>query len=88
MQIERSKYMKKITALLIYSFFAALSMRADLLFSDNLNYPDGCIETDGLWYCYSPTVPHGDAFVTNDLLILNQANYDSVAAPTNNFISG
>ncbi len=80
--------MKKITALLIYTFFAALSMRADVLFSDNLNYPDGCIETDGLWYAYSPTSPHQDAFVTNDLLILNQANYDSVAAPTNNFISG
>lgn len=77
--------MKKIAALLICSLFTAISMRADLLFSDNLNYPDGLIETDGQWYCYSPTVPHQDAFVTNDLLILDQANFDSVAAPTNNF---
>jgi hypothetical protein len=78
--------MKKTIALLIYSFFAAFSMRADIvLFSDNLNYPDGCIETDGLWYCYSPASPDQDAFVIGDLLILNSTNHDAVAAPTNGF---
>src|SRR5580692_6187069 len=78
---------KKITALLICSLFTAISLRADVVFSDNLNYPNGCIETDGLWYAYSPASPHQDADVTNGLLILNQANYDSVAAPSSNFIT-
>jgi hypothetical protein len=81
--------MKKITTLIttfvILAFFAALSARANVLFHDTLNYPNGCIETDGLWYAYSPAVPKLDAMVTNDLLILNQNNYDSVAAPSNNF---
>ena len=77
--------MKKITILLIYSLFTAISLRADVLFSDNLNYPDGCIETDGLWYAYSPASPQQDAYVTNGFLILNQANHDSVAAPSSNF---
>lgn len=77
--------MKKIVALLLLSMFATLCSRAEILFSDPLNYPNGLIETDGLWYAYSPTVPHQDAFVTNDLLILNQANYDAVSAPTNGF---
>jgi hypothetical protein len=77
--------MKKLTALVLVSFLAALSSRAVVLFQDALNYPNGCIETYGLWYAYSPAVPHLDALITNDLLILNQQNYDSVAAPTNNF---
>jgi hypothetical protein len=81
--------MKKITTLIttfvVLSFFAALSVRAAVLFQDALNYPNGCIENDGLWYAYTPATPHLDAFVTNDLLILNQNNYDSVAAPSNNF---
>ena len=82
--------MKKITTLIttfvILSFFAALSARAKVLFQDALNYPDGCIETDGLWYAYTPAVPKLDAMVTNHLLILNQNNSDSVAAPSNNFV--
>jgi hypothetical protein len=77
--------MKKITTFVILSFFAAISARATVLFHDTLNYPNGCIETDGLWYAYTPATPHLDAFVTNDLLILNQNNSDSVAAPSNNF---
>jgi hypothetical protein len=82
--------MKKTTPLItttfvILSFFAAISARASVLFQDALNYPNGCIETDGLWYAYTPASPHQDAFVTNNLLILNQTNYDGVAAPSNNF---
>jgi len=76
--------MKKITTFVILSFFAALSARATVLFHDTLNYPNGLIETDGLWYAYTPAAPHQDAFVANHLLILNQTNYDGVAAPTNN----
>jgi len=81
--------MKKITTLIttfvILSFIGALSARATVLFQDALNYPNGCIETDGLWYAFTPATPHLDAFVTNDLLILNQNGYDGVAAPSNNF---
>jgi hypothetical protein len=77
--------MKKITTFVILSFFAAISARATVLFHDTLNYPNGLIETDGLWYAYTPATPHLDAFVTSHLLILNQTNYDGVAAPSNNF---
>lgn len=62
-----------------------LAAHAGLLFSDNFNYPDGCVETDGVWFAYTPATPHLDALVANQLLILNQTNYDSVAAPSNNF---
>ncbi len=75
--------MKKI-CLAMLVLLTVVTARAQLFFSDNLNYPDGLIETDGLWFCYSPATPHLDAFVTNDLLILNQDNYDSVAAPFTN----
>jgi len=75
--------MKKTSTLLCWFVLTALAARADLLFSDALNYPNGLIETDGLWYCYSPTPPNGDAYVNNDLLILNGSNKDGVAAPTN-----
>jgi hypothetical protein len=74
-----------ITTFVILSFFASLSVRATVLFQDALNYPNGCIENDGLWYAYTPATPHLDAFVTNKLLILNQNNFDAVAAPSNNF---
>jgi len=74
-----------ITTFVILSFFAALSARASVLFQDALNYPNGCIETDGLWYAYSPAAPKLDASINNKLLILNQNNSDSVAAPSNNF---
>jgi hypothetical protein len=77
--------MKKLVALLCFVFLATLSARAVVLFQDDLNYPNGLIETDGLWQVYSPIPPVGDAFVTNDLLILNQNNSDEVDAPfTNN----
>jgi len=79
--------MKKLAALILCSFLAAISSQAVVLFQDDLNYASGCIETDGLWYAYSPTVPHQDALVANDLLILNQVNYDAVAAPSTNFVN-
>jgi len=70
----------------MFVLLTVVTVRADLLFSDGLNYSDGLIETDGLWYCYSPASPDQDAFVTNDLLILNSANHDAVAAPTNGVV--
>jgi hypothetical protein len=73
--------------LAVSAMTAPLVARADLLFSDNLNYPNGLIETDGLWYCYSPAAPYQDAFVTNGLLILNPNNHDAVAAPTNGIVN-
>jgi DNA/RNA endonuclease YhcR with UshA esterase domain len=77
--------MKKIAVFALLLSLTSLCVRADVLFSDIFNYPDGCIETDGLWYAYSPSSPHQDALVANHLLILNQDNYDAVAAPfTNN----
>jgi hypothetical protein len=82
--------MKKITALLIYSLFTAISMRADVLFQDSTNYPytNGCIEGQGQWYCYYPAnTTNFDAFVTNDVLYLNTSNYDEVATPTNGWVN-
>ena len=65
----------------------SLAARADILFDDASNYPyaNGLIETQGQWYVYSPAKPHQDAFVTNNVLLLNSTNYDSVATPTNGF---
>ena len=77
--------MKTLFAIL-FIIIAAVAGHAQVLFSDTLNYPDGLIETDGLWYCYSPaapTPPYGDAYVMSNLLILNVTNRDSVAAPIN-----
>jgi hypothetical protein len=77
--------MKKIIVLLLFSGLAVLSLKAQLLFSDNFNYPNSCVETDGLWFATAPVVPHQDALILNDRLILNQNNFDAVAAPfTNN----
>jgi hypothetical protein len=64
-----------------------LAARATSLFSDNLNYPNGCIETDGFWYCYYPPTPYRDALVTNNVLLLNATNHDAVAAPTNGWVN-
>src|SRR5208337_2524012 len=77
--------MKKITTLLCFVFLTTWSLRADVLFQDSLNYPDGLIETDGVWYCYAPATPVKDAFVVTNLLILDSTHSDAVAAPfTNN----
>jgi hypothetical protein len=76
--------MKK-TFPLFCALLATLSLRADVLFQDATNYPytNGCIEGQGQWYCYSPSAPNLDAFVTNNLLILTAGNQDAVAVPTN-----
>jgi hypothetical protein len=71
--------MKKLLFCVLPILLAAVSVKATVLFSDSLNYPNGLIETDGLWYCYSPATPAQDAFVTNDLLILNSTHSDAVA---------
>ena len=67
----------------------SLAARADILFDDASNYPyaNGLIETQAQWYVYSPAKPHQDAFVTNNVLLLNSTNYDSVATPTNGFLN-
>ena len=77
--------MKKIGLVLSFLLTAAAA-RAELLFSDALNYPNGSIETNGLWYCFNPPA-NSDAIVTNGLLILNTANHDAVAAPTNGIVN-
>src|ERR1700744_3785470 len=72
--------MKKLL-LALFALVFTVTAHANLLFSDDFNYPNGCVETDGVWYAYSPSSPDQDAFVTNNLLILNQNNFDAVAAP-------
>jgi hypothetical protein len=76
--------MKKLAAIILCSFLAVISSRAQVLFQDSFNYPDGPIEGEGGWFVYETysSTTNNDAFVTNDLLILNQTNNDSVA---NNF---
>lgn len=72
----------KVILSLFLVLVAGLTARGTVLFSDNLNYPNGCIETDGLWCAYSPVPPNANAFVTNDLLVLIPGSgEDSVAAP-------
>jgi hypothetical protein len=76
------KIMKKVLPLL-FLLVATFAGRATVLFSDNLNYPNGSIETDGLWFAVSSS-PLTNTLVINDLLILtNASSFDSVAAPTN-----
>jgi hypothetical protein len=83
--------MKKITAFLFFSILAALSLRAAVLFQDSTYYPsytNGCVEGQGQWYCYYPTnSPKLDALITNNVLILNTTNKDSVATPTNGWVN-
>jgi len=80
--------MKTKSAFLFFLALTALCVRATVLFQDSVNYPytDGSIEGQGQWYCYYPTTPHQNAFVTNNVLLLtaNSTN-DAVAAPTNGF---
>ncbi|HTV62984.1 MAG TPA: hypothetical protein VMH30_10505 [Verrucomicrobiae bacterium] len=78
--------MKKI-CVAVFILTALFAARAQVLFSDGFDYPNGCIETDGLWYCYSPAVPYQDALVTNNLLVLRAGNEDAVAAPTNGIVN-
>jgi len=78
------KLMKQMAALTIC--MAAFAVHAQVLFSDAFNYPNGLVETDGLWYCVN-TPADQDAFVTNNLLVLTTGNHDSVAAPTNGIVN-
>lgn len=79
--------MKIISTFLFASVLTALSLQADVLFQDSLNYPytNGCIEGQGQWYCFSPKTPYLDALVTNNVLYLVSTNHDDVATPTNGF---
>jgi hypothetical protein len=80
--------MKTASTLFLSLALATFCARAEVLFQDSLNYnyTDGSIEGQGQWYCYYPSTPHQNAFVTNNVLLLtyNPTN-DSVAAPTNGF---
>jgi hypothetical protein len=80
--------MKIKFAILALLAMASLSVRAVVLFQDSTNYPyaDGPIEGQGQWYCYYPSTPRLNTFVTNDVLLLTDTTTnDSVAAPTNGF---
>ena len=72
---------------LLCAGLAAATAQASVLLQDSLNYPytNGCIEGQGQWYCYTPSSPYLDALVTNNVLILNNTNHDSVGTPTNGF---
>lgn len=75
---------KKLAVLFLLACLASLPARATLLFHDALNYPDGLIETDGLWSVYfpkPPTPPNGDCYVSNHLLQLTPSGHDNVQAP-------
>ena len=62
--------MKKILLSSLLTASAAFSSHAAFLLQDSLNYPytNGCIEGQGQWYCYSPSTPALDAYVTNKAL--------------------
>lgn len=67
----------------LFVLVTTFAVRATVLFSDNLNYSNGSIETDGLWFAVSSS-PLTNTLVVNDLLIVtNSTSFDSVAAPTN-----
>jgi hypothetical protein len=79
--------MKKASLFLLFAVLTALSLRADLLWQDATNYPytDGLIAGQGQWFRYSGT--NNDAFVTNNVLLLNATNKDAVGAPTNGWVN-
>ena len=81
--------MKKISTAFLLVFLAALSSQASVLLKDSTNYPyaDGLIAGQGQWFCYYPTPPTPDAFVTNNTLLLNATNHDEVATPTNGWVN-
>jgi hypothetical protein len=69
-----------LPALLV--LITAFASRADILFQDQLNYPNSLIETDGFWFGYSPSPPKTNVFVISHLLTIAQGTgEDSVAAP-------
>jgi|GEM_PF-1057458 len=76
------KVMKVIQTLFCILIMSSTA-RAYVLFEDASNYPyaNGTVEGQGQWYCYYPAVPYHDATVTNNVLLLNITNNDSVATP-------
>ncbi len=83
--------MKTIRILLPLVFIlTSLGVRATVLFEDSSNYPyaNGCIEGQGQWYCYSPSTPYTNTYVTNNVLLLvTSSTNDAVATPTNGWVN-
>lgn len=79
--------MKTIKTILPLLFVLGMTFaaRATLLWEDATNYPyvNGPLEGQGQWFCYSPTTPHNDILVSNNVVLLNATNIDEPAAPTN-----
>jgi hypothetical protein len=89
--------MRKLTALFLFSFLAAISVRADLIFYDGFQYTNGSIETNssGLWTRESGTASPTDMIVNNSNLqvaatggtiITRQDDCDRLFSITNNSI--
>jgi hypothetical protein len=79
--------MKKLIALAL--LLACPAVRASVLFYDALNYPNGLIETDGVWQVYAPlppNPPYTNTFVSNNLIVLNgtKSSQDAVEVPFTN----
>ncbi len=84
--------MKRKSTFVLLSALSALTLRASVLFQDSTNYPytNGLIEGQGQWFAYASktgTTNALDAFVTNNVLLLNAANKDSVGTPTNGWVN-
>src|ERR1039458_388984 len=62
--------MKKLTALVLFSFLAAVSVRADVIWQDTFNYANGALTTvsGGLWIKHSGTANPSDSIVNNHRL--------------------
>jgi hypothetical protein len=62
--------MKKLTALVLFSFLAAVSVRADVIWQDTFNYANGALTTvsGGLWIRHSGTANPSDSIVNNHRL--------------------
>ena len=68
--------MKKLTALLFFSFLAAVSVRADLIWYEGFQYPNGAIitntiigpGTNSIWTRISGTASPSDLLVGNSIL--------------------
>ncbi len=76
--------MKKALFTILLFCLASVSTRADLIFYEPFNYPDGSIETNsaGLWVCYSPASPVKDAIV-RDHRLENAATSPPAPNPVN-----
>jgi hypothetical protein len=59
--------MKKYLLTLSVAALAVTAARANLIWYENFNYADGCIETNsaGLWVCHSPIPAQVDSIVVN-----------------------